>query len=270
VAKKKDGKALFEVFGTGAATPGKGLGVPGWFGLSRPEAKGAPVAPGAPADGGALTSPPPALPVVNAAAGDAAGAGQADDGPMVFVQGQRVIISLNKVSALAAGLVLMLLVAGAFFIGRRSAAPAPERPAEQAVGKAVEPGVEPRAAANAGNGASAEANPRVDAGMPDDAIVREKNLDYLVIQDGIGFDKDAQDIKAFLFANSVLATVGKGAGNRLMVKGLAGFRDPSTAEALDYKHKVEVLGKEYKAKCIKDRKPRWYEFDGCEFQLEKK
>ncbi len=232
MARKKDGKSLFEVMGAGESQSGKSLDVPSWFdrgGQASDEASKA-------------SQPVSSRPVP---------AGQAERRePVLSVSAGRLIISLNQVSAIVVVLAIILLGVGAFFLGRRTsqnASASPGRIQAQHNRSTTQLGDEP-----------VNVLPRPDSpkprpggtGMVRDDAQRQKGYSYLVIQGGIHTLKEAMDIKQFLYDKGIDATVHRSTHTGMyMVKDMHGFRNISSeqtrAAVAEYVAHIERLGKEY-------------------------
>jgi hypothetical protein len=254
VARKKDAKALFEVM---AEAKRKGLGMPGWFARQKPAAAPGEAAPGSPDQ--AATPASSATPPGQAAQAGAEAAAQPPSPytwsgpgePLVSLADGRVRISLNKVSAIVAVAALAVIVAGAFFVGRRVgrsssgnvAAALDEKPAPLPVeGQRLLPN---------------ENDP------PPQEAPRKKGMWYLVIQDGILDLPKAKDIQAFLKDNQVDSTIVRRQTNKWMVLGLKDFESRESPEAEAYQARIGKLGLEY------GRKTKQFNFRGCYFEKEK-
>ena len=232
MARKKDGKSLFEVMGTGASRSDKSLDVPSWFdrgGRAADEASKAsqPVSP----------RPVPAGP-----------AGRRE--PILSVSAGRLIISLNQVSAVVAVLAIILLGVGAFFLGRwtsQNASASPGQIQAQYNPSATRPDAGPV------NVLPKPDSPRPrpgSTGMVRDDAQRQKGYSYLVIQGGIHTLKEARDIKRFLYDKGINATIHRMRHTGMyMVKDMDGFqniRSSQTRAAIaEYVAQIERLGKEY-------------------------
>ncbi len=220
VAKKKRSQALFEVISksTDKQSDG-GLHVPGWMGSS--DAQEAP-SPGS----------PPAGPGVRQATMP-----QAHE-PVVSTVGGRLRLSLTYTTCMVAFAVLLLLLAGAFALGRYlastggevivvSAGEAPEGPDETGGRRVVV----------AGTG----------AGTQPPAAVR---LYYLVIQNMMDSSDEhrqqADRIVAFCDSRGVPAEVGMYQGDYVVVSR-QGFESPDSDAAEEFAQQIEQLGREYLA-----------------------
>jgi len=257
VSKRKRGKSLYEVVSANAdkgEKAAKPLGVPGWFGRAGS---------GAPGDQ-AKARPGPGAPGSPDRAGPQAQGGSRpvsalEPSRVLSVVGGRLRISLNQVSALVVVVVLALLLAGAFLLGRRSART-------------------PSAGPNAGNESLTERKlpvlPRQrqeQTEQTEPAIVgepvREKGLWYLVIQVGILKAEHARDIQQFLrqAPNGIETTVHRSKDTgKWMVRDLRGFKDKNSPEAIAYKKRVEQLGEQY----FDPKRDRLYKFQGPYFSPE--
>lgn len=285
-ARKKGGKALFELISGGKDKP---LGVPGWFGQAKPAARPEPakaesakteparpeprVEPPRPlARPDPMTVPPPrpervraepvrsepsprlaspAKPPARMAAASAPSAPtgreaeSADAGPLIKASGGRVTLSLNQVSAAVVVIALLVIVAGAYMLGRQARPQAPGSLAPAAT-QPANPNVlmpTPRRAVQ-----TPPSTQPAEAGLaptPDDAA-REKRLEYLVIQSFIKNAEDAQDIKRFLHRKGVACTLNHGAAGALIVKSMQGFASRNSPEAKQYVEWMQQLGREYR------------------------
>jgi len=252
VAKKKNTKALFEVI---ASTPGKGegrLGVPGWFGQPARQGAGA---------GEGTTGPAPNAPAEERSAPPVAavtGASRTVGEAVLSVSGGRLRISLNQVSAVVAVLVLILLPAAAFMLGRRTA---PRAAGMTRVGGPKAGGL-PRGNIPAARRTdlqrllptpgAAQRRPSTGThpGMVPDNYPRKKGCNYLVIQGNIASYEKARQIKRFLWENGIDATIhGPSRSGRYKVKDTRPFsnlRSPATRRAIwEYVSLIESLGKQF-------------------------
>ena len=234
MARKKDGKSLFEVMGTGASRNDKSITVPSWFdrggrasSASGPQADGSPTVP-------QPTSPPPV---------------PSRREPILSVSAGRLVISLSQISAVVAALAIVLLVAAAYMLGRMTSQntstvpgrikapynPAATRPGDGAVRVLPMPGAHRPGPSG--------------AGMVRDDAKRQKGYSYLVIQGGIDTLKEAGNIKQFLYTKGVNATIHRMSIRKYMVKDMRGFRNirsaQTRADIRNHVAQIERLGREY-------------------------
>ena len=237
--RKKKTKALFELLDPDKAQSDKKLNVPGWFSKGAPAASAPPVAKEVPADGGApaLGAPsikPPAPPKLRSGE------------PVVAIDDGRLRVSLGAVSGAAVALGALGLLLAGFAIGRASA-PATVRATDN--GDIPKPLLTPDVA----GGVVPVPGGAAVSPLPPDNAARRKGLWYLVIQGGIDADKrhQAEDIKRFLHANEVNATIHRTSTSKWLVKDLNGFkgegsnRPPSSVAAKYHVGEIERLGRKY-------------------------
>jgi len=229
LARKKRGKGLFEVISTRSGkSPRQQLGVPGWFGQPRPARPGQEPPSGGETEASAEASVRPEPAYVRRGAMDE---------PLISVAGGRVRIVLTQAGSVVVCVGLILLLAGAFVLGRRSAAPGPNQ--QGAAGLPPLPRTRP------GSGR------KPDDGLTPDDAARQKGYHYLIIQGGLPTRDVALDIKTFLHDNGVRCTIRPMAQAHLgfMVKDMTPFKDinsPRTRRVLaDHVRRIEALGKKY-------------------------
>ena len=222
MAKRKDSIALYEVIGkTRQVRAEAGLAIPAWMGRQRSGAAMRQAAP-APTVEGTEQAVPERIAVPT-------GAPSVWAEPMVSISAGRLRLSLNYLACVAAGVVLVLLLAAAFVFGRASV------PYTQA-GKG-----------ESGARASAGGQP---AGTE---IVREKGKYYLVVQ-GMGGKTpdllaDARAIERFCNAKGERVSINEYTKEprQYIVLSAQGFDAIDSPEALRYVRAIEDLGKNYKA-----------------------
>ena len=234
MARKKKSKALFELLTADDGESQKKLDVPGWFGAGKPVS---PVA--------SEQEAVPAAPSFSAAAAPAAAKEQEERERAFAVIDGKLQISLSTGGAALVALGALVLIVGAFVLGRRSVSPgvgpdvervdAPRDPNVRNVGPVPVPG----STAN-------RRPPRPSSMKPDDAP-REKGYYYLVIQSAIPDYAKAYNIKRFLHSKGIDATVHKSRTNLYMVKDLKGFKKNAWSHLAvrEYVDQIERLGREY-------------------------
>ena len=234
MAKKKGSKTLIELINAAPAKASKQLGVPAWF----EQAGNAPAQPDAP-EGAA---PPPMPP----AAGGQTGV---QTEPAVRVSGGMIELSLSPLSALLIGVGVIVLIFGAFLLGRRSVVPAPAP-----TGNKTEAPLRPDVLRISGRPrvvpvpAPPAVGPREAAvGMALDNTPRKKERYYLVIQSILPEYENAYKIKRFLHTRGIRATIHQTSTNRFLVKDLQPFKANrwSDQEVTQYVQRIEQLGREY-------------------------
>lgn len=231
MARKKKGKSLLEVIGTDPSKGDRSLGVPSWFNKADDQPVGGTTGP----DRTEQDMPKPA------------------DEPVMSVSGGRLRVSLNQVSAIVLFLAIILLGAGAFFLGRRTApkTPAPAHGAATGGSDSGRPGGKhPSVVPVPGSDAGGDATNRRTSGMVSDDATRKKGYSYLVIQGDVQTYEQAQGIKRFLYANSIDATVHKSRHTgKYKVTDMRGFRNIHSAQTKaainKYVEQIERLGDEY-------------------------
>jgi len=159
------------------------------------------------------------------------------DEPLISLAGGRLRIVLTQAGSVVVCVGLVLLLAGAFALGRRSAAPDSGRQGAAGV---------PPLPRRPGNVAL-----KSDDGLTPDNAARQKGYHYLIIQGGLPTRQVAEDIKKFLHANKIRCTIHPMEQKHLgfMVKDMTPFKDinsPQTRRALaDHVRHLEGLGKTY-------------------------
>ena len=109
MARKKDGKSLFEVIGTDASRSAGSMNVPSWFDQAgqkpptddRPVIERAKISP---------TVTPPPVPSGTTTHAE----------PMLSVSSGRLVISLNQISAVVVFVAIIVFGVGAYMLGRMS------------------------------------------------------------------------------------------------------------------------------------------------------
>jgi len=263
VSKKKDSKALFEVLGGQGKSK---MGVPGWFGQPGP---GEPARPEAPApqpppvpDGpvpSAVAEPPrteaPVAPrraprAVAQARPAPAGRTTEPGDPMLSISGGRVRISLNQISAVVVAATLILLLFGAYQLGRSSAAP--DDPGD---GQTVKAPHKPDVLNPDGRPPGVVPVPRPPVTTPPDEFSgmvpndakRKTGCSYWVIQGSVQTYDDAMAIKKFLYKQGVDATIHRmPAGPKFLVLDMTGFASKNHPDADKRRTLLDNLGSRYK------------------------
>ena len=218
MSKKKDSVALFEVISKSRQRRSEaGLNIPGWMG------------PGQGSEG--AESPPPsetpAAPTRSPTIGP-----PATREAMVSTAGGELRLALNYFSCIVAAFALVLLLAGAFWLGRVTAgAPVAKDPGEQGGEKASVKGL----------------------AEPASAPPREPGKYYLVVQGLQGTTQQhysaAQEIVAYLKKNYIPADVNlyPGSPKQYIVWSLDGFDKLDSDAAKGFVRKIESLGQRYRA-----------------------
>jgi len=284
VAKsKKNGKSLYEVLSNRSSKSERPLGVPGWFGQARPSqpAEGPPAPPPLPEQTEPEPEPapeppaqpepqPPAQPAPAPAPAPAEGtyrpaAPKPRRAPIVArpaaptgrgerivsIAGGRMRISLNQVSAVVFFGGLIVLMFGAFVLGRQTAGTAPTGAPQTA-------GVRPGPTGRRGGVAPVPVPPRREAprqataGMVPDDAARPEDRRYLVIQGGIPTRQEALRVKRFLYDRGVDATIHRMRNTgRYYIKDMRGWPVEDTAtvrrQIKEYVEHIERLGGQYLA-----------------------
>ncbi len=238
MARKKDGKSLFEVIGNDASHSGGSMNVPSWFDQDgqKPPTDDRPVIERAKISPMVTPTPIPSGTTTRAE-------------PILSVSSGRLVISLNQISAVVVFVAIILLGIGAYMLGRMnsqntSASPdgikAPHNP------NVIKSGTGP---------ADVIPKPKPDQPKPNGSEMvpndkpRTKGYSYLVIQGGIDTLKQAWDIKRFLHGKGVSATIHRMSIRKYMVKDMHGFQNIRSAQTIadiaEYVAHIERLGREY-------------------------
>jgi hypothetical protein len=186
---------------------------------------------------------------------------------IVATEGKMLKLSITTTHAVAAGVVLLILIAGMFVLGRvarfssssRSSPPAAKSPAA-AVGTAApdrahRPTVPERRETPKSPPKPAERKeePAGNKSPADNAAKLEKGKYYLVVQGLMGMDShhrvEAEAIANFLNSNGEPVTVMtyKGTPQQYIVLSQRGFDSPDSPEAKKYMQAIEEQGKLYKS-----------------------
>lgn len=236
MAKRKDSKALFEVIkpGTGERS-GKPLGVPGWFGQAKPQAPGQARTAG-PSTAVPPTATPPPVPRPITATSSPMSSQAAE--PLLQVADGRLRVSLNNISAAVVVLGLACVIAGAFYLGKRSGAAGSQGQSGSQNGQ-VRPGD------NAGQPAPGNGN----GGAPENVAgpQRVKGYNYLIVASRIGNQAEASAIRDFLHGKGVETTVEQMQDGTFCVKDLTGFRGQRDPKIEERKDAFAKLGAAYHA-----------------------
>ena len=223
MAKKKDSMALFEVISKSREKRSRGeMGVPDWMGHSE---QGAP-----PQAEASTTSTPPAIP-------------RAARKPAVVKTGGQLQVTLNYISCLALALGLVVLLAGAFWLGR-STAPEAGGPAQAGMKAPFRPGL----IGQGGNKAGAK---QPEMKLPP----RQAGKYYLVIESTGGAQdwhlEQARKIQRFCyFEGGEPSEVRKYPATQhtkeqYVVWSLTSFDSPRSTEATQHAEMIERLGARY-------------------------
>lgn len=240
MAKRKDSIALYEVIGKSReARAQAGLNIPAWMGRHRsmplatvvtPAAAEAPVAAERRASAAVdqrdtMTLQPSPVVVTTPIGGE----------PVVSISGGCLRLSLNYITCVAVGVAMVLLLAGAFLLGR-AMSPLPGTASQADENQAQgQPAGEPSGAKS-----TAAAEPPRQAGKY-----------YLVIQGMSGMTEDllaeARNIEKFCKAKGEQVSVNRYMGNprQYIVLSATGFDAPDSPDVAKYVDVIETLGKAY-------------------------
>jgi len=231
VVKRKDSIALFEVISKGKKRSQTDMTVPGWMEASGTQASGETVAPSPAAESAqAPAAAPVAAPVRPLSMRTAVE-------PVMAKAGGRLRVSLSYAGCMAAALVLVALLVGAFWLGRTTApAPAgpgmkaPYRPQLVETGKPAEPG--------------SAANTTATMNLPK----RIAGKYYLVIESTGGSGdwhlEQARKIQKFCYENGEPSEV-RQLGGKYVVWSLTPFDSSSSEQARQHAQAIEKLGGTY-------------------------
>jgi len=221
VPKKKDSVALFEVISKSREKRSRGeMGVPGWMGDSEKDAS---------------------QPTEAAASRDATP--KAPRKPAIVKTGGQLQVTLNYISCLAVALGLVVLLAGAFWLGR-STAPQAGKPARAGMQAPYRPGL-------IGQGGSKAGAKQPEMKLPP----RQVGKYYLVIESTQGAQdwhlEQARKIQRFCyFEASEPSEVRKYPATQhtkeqYVVWSLTPFDSPRSTEATQHAEMIERLGARY-------------------------
>ncbi len=299
MSKKKDSPALYELISKGKAKGGVPMTIPAWMAggqkpAAPPPAEPSPLAPprppvSPPPEAAAPPPPAPARPVVRPVEKvekvekvervERVEKPVAPPRPpkpvkplipkpaekLVATEGNRLKLSITTTHAVAAGVVLLILIAGMFVLGRVakfSSKSSPASPASKSPAASVAPAAHersPRPAAPERREAPkpppklAERKEEPAKPPADNPVKLEKGKYYLVVQGLMGMDNhhrvEAEAIANFLNSNGepVVVMTYKGTPQQYIVLSQRGFDSPDSPEAKKYMQAIEEQGKLYRS-----------------------